>query len=57
MKKKIFFNDIKPMWHQRGQFEYEFQKMVRSYIFFNKWPISTQNSIFYEITRKLELHF
>ena len=43
MKKYIFFNDIAPTWHQRGQFEHKFQKVVISYIFFNKWNILTQN--------------
>ena len=33
-------------WYQIGQFEYKFQKIVRSYIyFFNKWVILTQNSL------------
>ena len=31
-------------WHQRGHFEHKFQKVVRWYIFFNKWIILTQNS-------------
>ena len=42
--KKIFFNDVAPTWHQRGQFEHKFKKMVRCYNFFQKWDILTQNS-------------
>ena len=41
-KKKI--NDMALTWHQRGHFEHKFQKVVRWYIFFNKWIILTQNS-------------
>ena len=41
--KKKKFNNMAFMWH-RGQFEYKFQKVVISYIFFNKWVILTQNS-------------
>ena len=52
MKKYIFFNDIAPTWHQRGQFEHKFQKVTRSYfLFFNKWVILTQNSSFVLIVK------
>ena len=34
MKKKI--NYTAPTWHQIGQFEHKFQKVVGSYNFFNK---------------------
>ena len=32
----MFFNDVAPMWHQRGQFEHKFKKGVRCYNFFSK---------------------
>ena len=57
MKKYIFFNDIAPTWHQRGQFEHKFQKVTRSYfLFFNKWVILTQNSsIWLEVQQSLSI--
>lgn len=33
MKKNIF-NDMTHMWHQRGQFEHKFEKVVKCYNFF-----------------------
>ena len=34
IKKNIFFNDMTPTWHQRGQFEHKFQKWLDVTIFF-----------------------
>ena len=44
MTKKKKFNDMAPTWHQRGQFEQKFKKVVRCCNFFQKWVILTQNS-------------
>ena len=43
MTKKNIFNDMAPTWHQRGQFEHKFERVVRCYNFFFKRAILTQN--------------
>ena len=52
-EKQIFFNDVMSTWHQKGQFEYKFKKVVRCYNFFQKWTILTQNSHFRGVTSEL----